>query len=337
MTSSRPSEFELINQYFAPLAAPNAFGLLDDAAIIVPPKGHDLVVTKDMLVAGRHFFENDPPDAIAAKALRVNLSDLAAKGAKPLGFLLGLALHENWQPDWMERFAAGLAKDITAYNCPLYGGDTVRASGGLTISITAFGTLPTGCMVRRTTMQAGDALYVSGTIGDSALGLIMQSYNTLGRFKKPFKQKQNKDNLRYLLNRYLLPQPGCELADIIREFASASMDISDGFVGDLTKMLVPQKLELCLKAETIPMSRAAQNAIGVDPSLLITALTGGDDYELFIAVSPIKKQAFERAIQQCATPVTHLGTAIQAESGRVVILDKAGSHLQFSHLSFTHF
>jgi thiamine-monophosphate kinase len=337
MHSIRPTEFELIAQYFAPLAAPNAFGLLDDAAIITPQAGYDLVVTKDMLVSNRHFFELDPPESIAAKALRVNLSDLAAKGARPLGFLLGLALHENWQAEWLERFAAGLAKDIATYNCQLYGGDTVRASDGLTISITAFGTVPTGKIVRRTTMQAGDALYVSGTIGDSALGLIMRSYNTLGRFKKPFKQKQNKDNLRYLLNRYLLPQPRCELADIIREFASASMDISDGFMGDLTKMLAPNNLSLTFKANAIPMSDAAKEAIMLAPELFKKALIGGDDYELLISVSPAKQAAFEQAVANSNVAVTRLGIANQGESSQLCILNEAGIALEFTQKSFTHF
>jgi thiamine-monophosphate kinase len=337
MTFPRPTEFELIAQYFAPLAAPNAFGLLDDAAIITPPLGHDLVVTKDMLVSERHFFELDPPEAIAAKALRVNLSDLAAKGAKPLGFLLGLALPQDWKPDWIERFVKGLAKDINAYNCPLYGGDTVIASGGLTISITAFGCVPIGTMVRRTTMQLGDSLYVTGTIGDAALGLDMRTLSS----QNPFKKNQNKDNLRHLLNRYLLPQPRCGLAEIVREYASASMDISDGFIGDACKILSPNNLALTINSNIVPMSDAAKEAIMLEPKLLKTALTGGDDYELLIAVSPAKQAAFEHAVEKCNVPVTRLGSPYLTEwtsrLGELVILDEAGVPMEFPQKSYTHF
>jgi thiamine-monophosphate kinase len=333
----RPTEFELIAQYFAPLAAPNAFGLLDDAAIIAPPLGHDLVVTKDMLVAERHFFELDPPEAIAAKALRVNLSDLAAKGAKPLGFLLGLALPDDWKPEWLERFAAGLAKDITTYDCPLYGGDTVRSSGGLTISITAFGSLPTGSMVRRTTMQACDALYVSGTIGDAAIGLEMRTLSS----QNPFKTNQNKDNLYHLLNRYLLPQPRCDLAEIVRKFASASMDISDGFLGDACKMLAHNNLALTMNSNVVPVSDAVKEAIIFEPELLEKALTGGDDYELLIAVSPAKQAAFEHAVERCNVPVTRLGVAFLTEwtsrRGGIIIMDETGAPIEFVQKSFTHF
>lgn len=342
MISTRPTEFELIAQYFAPLAAPNAFGLLDDAAIIMPPAGHDLVVSKDMLVAERHFFAIDPPEAIAAKALRVNLSDLAAKGAKPLGFLLGLALPQDWKPEWIERFAKGLAKDINAYNCPLYGGDTVLASGGLTISITAFGCVPTGTMVRRTTMQAGDALYVTGTIGDAAVGLEMRTL----RFKHPFKTNQNKDNLYYLLNRYLLPQPRCDLADIVREYASACMDISDGFLGDACKILspnnlAPNNLALAMNSNAVPVSDAVKETLILEPKLLEKILTGGDDYELLIAVSPAKQEAFEHTVKSCNVPITLLGIAFLTEwtcrRGELIIMDETGTPMEFGQKSFTHF
>ncbi len=333
MTPLRPTEFELIAKYFAPLSAPNAFGLLDDAAIVTPPAGHDLVITKDMLVAGIHFFEADPPEAIAAKALRVNLSDLAAKGATPLGFMLGLALPENWQPEWVERFATGLGYNIETYNCPLYGGDTVRASGGLTLSITAFGTVPTGKMVRRTTMQVGDSIYVSGTIGDSALGLKIRKSPNRANLQKQLKREESD----YLLNRYLLPQPRVELSDAILRYASACMDVSDGFIGDLTKMLNANTLCLSLDAISIPLSKAAKNAVSVDPELLKLALTGGDDYELLVAVPPDDTQAFEQAVKKLQTPVKYLGVAKQAESVTLEIRDKKGLPIIFNTKSYTHF
>ena len=240
---------------------------------------------------------------------------------------------ENWQPQWVERFATGLGYNIETYNCPLYGGDTVRASGGVAISITAFGSVPTGKMVRRTTMQAGDSLYVTGTIGDSTLGLKIRekSLNGIRQFK--FK----KENLDYLLNRYLLPQPRVELSDAILKYASACMDISDGFVGDLSKMLQDNTLDLSIDAAAIPLSEAAKNAILIEPKLLISALTGGDDYEMLIAVSPHNIHAFEQAVALSQTPVTYLGTAKQTESASLKILNEKGKPIEFAAKSYTHF
>ena len=169
--SPRLGEDDLIARYFAPLAGPAGLGLRDDAALVRPPAGEDLVLTADALVAGVHFFADDPPGAIARKALRVNLSDLAAKGARPLGFLLTLALPEEWREDWLGAFAAGLGADARTYDCPLIGGDTVSTPGPLTLSVTALGSVPEGRMARRTGVKPGDRLYVTGTIGDAALGL----------------------------------------------------------------------------------------------------------------------------------------------------------------------
>ena len=169
--TDRPSEDDLIARYFAPIAGAGGLGLRDDAARIAPPAGCEIVLTVDGLVAGVHFFADDPPAAIARKALRVNLSDLAAKGATPLGFLLTLVLPRDWKPDWLELFAKGLGEDAAAFACPLLGGDTVSTPGPLTLSITTLGSVPAGRMVPRDGARAGDALYVSGTIGDAALGL----------------------------------------------------------------------------------------------------------------------------------------------------------------------
>ena len=176
----RPSEDELIATYFAPLAGPGAFGLRDDAAILAQIPGQDIVVTKDMLTAGVHFFAGDPPGAIARKALRVNLSDLAAKGAEPRGFLLGLALPEAWTAAWLAGFAQGLGEDAAAYKCPLLGGDTVKSLGSLAISITALGAVPAQKMVLREGVAAGDLLYVTGTIGDAAFGLRYRADSAKG-------------------------------------------------------------------------------------------------------------------------------------------------------------
>src|SRR5215210_1871972 len=170
----RPTEDELIDRYFAPLAGEGGLGLKDDAALLKPLAGHELVLTVDAVVAGVHFFPDDPPDAIAVKALGVNISDLAAKGAAPAGFLLALALPDDWSETWLAAFADGLGKAAQAFACPLLGGDTVRANGALSLSITAVGQVPAGRIVRRGAAQAGDRICVTGTIGDAALGLALR-------------------------------------------------------------------------------------------------------------------------------------------------------------------
>lgn len=332
MTDKRPSEFELIERFFAPMAAPGAFGLLDDAACIAVPEGHDLVVSKDMLVADRHFFSHDPPAVIAAKALRVNLSDLAAKGAAPLGFLLGLALAEDWQVDWLEAFSRGLAADAARYDIPLLGGDTVKAHGGTTLSVTVLGSVPKGRMVRRTTGRAGDLLYVTGTIGDAALGLRL--------FQKPLPDwaiALDDAQRRFLIDRYHLPQPRNALAVAVQSHASAGMDISDGFVGDLSKLLSGAGLSASVNIADIPLSDAALQAIAADPSLLGVALTGGDDYELIIAVRPGEAEAFEREAGACGVRVSFLGSTHGGDAPGLAILDGDGRALAFEARSYAHF
>ena len=198
--AERPGEFELIERYFRPLASdPGAFGLTDDVAVYAPPHGEDVVLKADMIAEGVHFFGNDPPGAIAAKALRVNLSDLASKGATPVGYLLSLALPGDWSEDWLRDFAAGLAADQATFGVSLFGGDTTRAAGGLTVSIAAFGRVPAGSVVRRSGAAPGDLVFVSGTIGNSALGLRIR----LGTLDSMPAGKA----ADHLLDRYLYPQP----------------------------------------------------------------------------------------------------------------------------------
>src|SRR5437764_94113 len=222
-------ENELITRYFRPLAkTPGALSLLDDAAFLMPPAGHDVVVTADAIVAGVHFFPSDPPDTIARKALRVNLSDLAAKGAKPLGFVLTLGLPAACA-DWLKAFAGALGNDAGAYACPLLGGDTVKTSGPLFISITAFGAVPCGAMIQRRGAKPGDRLLVTGTIGDAALGL------TLRRRRESSRWRPDRSAAKYLMQRYLLPNPRNALAAALRRHAHAAIDVSDGLVGDLGK------------------------------------------------------------------------------------------------------
>ena len=325
-----PSEDDLIANLFAPIAGPGALGLRDDAALLTPPAGCDLVLTKDALVAGVHFFPNDPPDLIARKALRVNISDLAAKGADPLGFLLAIALPPATDGDWLKAFAAGLGQDAAAYKCPLLGGDTVKTPGPLMVSVTAFGTVPSGRMARRTGAQAGDLIYASGTIGDAALGLAAR-LDPAG-----WAHSLAEADRAHLLNRYLLPQPRLALAQAVRDCANGSMDVSDGLAGDLAKMLRVSGVSAEVEIAAVPLSAAARRAIAAMPSLMDVAITGGDDYEILCTIAPKCQAAFEAAARAAGVPATHIGHVI-AGAGLPAFRSPDGSVRHFPKGSFSHF
>ncbi len=328
--AARPplTEHGLIARYFKPVATvPGAFALLDDAAAFRPDPGTDLVLTKDGIAEGVHFLSDDPPDAIAQKALRVNLSDLTAKGATPAGFLLLLGLAPGWTEDWVAGFAAGLKADQDAYAIPLYGGDTIR-SPGLVISITAFGTVAAGRMVRRTGAKPGDRLYVSGTIGDGALGLLVAT----GDPRAASLAMPDRD---HLLSRYRLPQPRTDLAAAVAAHASAAMDISDGLVGDLDKLCGASGVSARVETEAVPLSEQAAGFVSNDENLKSLCLTGGDDYEILCTVPPERAAAFEKAADAAGTPVTAIGE-ITAGTDAPAILDAGGQVIRFASRAFSH-
>jgi thiamine-monophosphate kinase len=323
----RLGEADLIARYFAPLAGPAGLGLRDDAALLRPSAGEDLVLTTDALVAGVHFFADDPPGAIARKALRVNLSDLAAKAARPLGFLLALALPSDWRDEWLAAFADGLSGDVSAFNCPLIGGDTVSTPGPLTLSVTAIGAVAQGRMPRRTGVKPGDRLYVTGTIGDAALGLKVR----LGR--GPDIPQADKT---FLLERYLTPQPRLALIGAMAAHASGGMDVSDGFIGDLTKMLNVSGVSANVLLDRIPLSPAARAAIAADPKLFEVAATGGDDYELLASARRESADVFEAAAAAAGVPLTFVGEAIEGW-GPPIFIGANGDPVVFGHGSYSHF
>ena len=328
---TRPSEDDLIATYFAPLAGPGGLGLLDDAALLTPPPGHDLVLTKDALVAHEHFFADDPPRAIARKALRVNLSDLAAKGADPLGFLLALALPRDWSADWLAEFAIGLGDDAKTFGCPLLGGDTVKTSGPLTLSITALGSVPSGKMVRRTGVMSDDLIYVTGTIGDAALGLKLRP-----AADAPWSRGLSPAARAFLLDRYLLPQPRLALAPLLRSLAHGAMDVSDGFVGDLTKMLRVSGVSARIDITRVPLSPAAREAIAAEPELLDAALTGGDDYEIIATVPPERRAAFEAGAKALGVSVCVIGAAL-VKNAPILFIGGDDKPKSFARGAFSHF
>ena len=325
-------EERLIAKYFRPLARHRgALGLLDDAAVLTPPAGCDLVITTDAVVAGIHFFADDPPDAIACKALRVNLSDLAAKGAKPSGFLLTLALPDRIAPSWLKAFAKGLDADSQAYDCPLLGGDTVKTRGPVVVSITALGTLPQGSMVKRDGAKVGDRVVVTGTIGDAALGLKMRRESSVAlRWKLDTKMQ------RHLVDRYLLPQPRNAVAEVLRKFASAAMDISDGLAGDFAKLCRASGVSAEIDATRVPLSQAARAALKAEPALIKTILTGGDDYEIVCTMPPANLSGFRAAAAATGVTVTEIGSIVAGEGG-ARFLGANGRPLSLKSLSYSHF
>ena len=324
--SEMSGEDKLIARFFKPIAThPGALGLTDDAAFIKPPAGCDLVLKTDAIVGGVHFFAEDTARDVARKALRVNLSDLAAKGAKPLGFLVSLALPQGIGEDWLAGFAQGLREDAEQFGCPLFGGDTDRTPGPITVSIAMFGSVPEGKMVRRAGAKKGDRVFVTGSIGDAALGVVLRKGASW-----PLGSAQRE----HLLSRYLLPQPRNALSEAVLAHASAAMDVSDGLAGDFAKLCRASQVAGDIDVARVPLSDAAKAVIASDSAMLETALTGGDDYEVVCTVTPAKADSFRAAARAAGVVVTEIGE-IKAGEG-VRFLDK-GRVLAFKHASFSHF
>jgi thiamine-monophosphate kinase len=331
-TPAETGEERLIAKFFHPLARhPGALHLMDDAAMLTPPPGSDLVLTKDAIVAGVHFFPDDPAGAIARKALRVNLSDLAAKGAKPTGFLLALALPDGVTDDWLKAFADGLGADAETYGFPLLGGDTVRTPGPLMVSITALGSLPHGKMVQRRGAKRGDRVIVTGTIGDAALGLKLRcEADAARRWKLDTKMRE------HLAARYLLPQPRTALAELVRAHASAAMDISDGLAGDFGKLCRASSVTAEIDVARVPLSEAATTAVAAEPALIETILAGGDDYEIACTVSAAESGDFIAAAAKAGVQASEIGR-VTAGEGAPRFTGSDGKPLTLGKTSFSHF
>jgi len=324
-------EDRLIERFFRPLARhPGALRLLDDAALITPPIGSELVMTTDAVIAGVHFFPDDPADAIAKKALRVNLSDLAAKGAEPLGCLLTLALPHNIGDNWVGMFAEGLSADCNSYGCPLMGGDTDRTPGSLSVSITAIGHVPSGTMLLRSGAQAGEAIVVTGTIGDAALGLLLRREPELAD-----RIELDPSERAHLIARYLLPEPRVALAGIIRELASSAIDISDGFMGDLMKLAAASGVSARVESTRLPLSKAGSRMLAADSRLIETICTGGDDYEVLASVPTKAVPLLQAAARDAGVQLTEI--CMTGEGEGVEIIGPNRQPIEFKHPSFSHF
>jgi thiamine-monophosphate kinase len=323
-------EDALIARYFRPLATdPGAFNLVDDAAIL-KASGEDLVVKTDAIVEGVHFLPDDPPDTIARKALRVNLSDLASKGATPAGFVLTLALRSA-DDAWLAPFARGLGEDAARYGCPLLGGDTVSTPGPLMISIAAFGRVPPGKMVHRFGAHPGDRVVVTGTIGDATLGLDILKGGAAAAALSDDPAARD-----LLVGRYRVPQPRNALAQAIRDHAGASMDVSDGLAGDLAKLCAASGVSAVIDAPSIPLSAPAATLVARGTVGIGTLVSAGDDYEILCAISENRCEAFARAAALAGVTVTPIGTII-AGSAPPNFLDVQGREIPLPRRSYSHF
>ena len=327
MTSSRSKrlgEFETIAKLFAPLAAgeKGALGLTDDAAFLELPPGEELVVTVDALVEGVHFLKDDPAGAIAKKSLRVNLSDLAAKGARPRAYLLSLSLAPWIGDEWLAAFAKGLGEDQQRYGIALIGGDTTSTPGPLTISITAMGSVPKGKMILRAGAKPGDLVFVSGTIGDAGAGLAILKGESL---------KLDEQDRAAVIQRYLLPEPRTEVGPLLAGLATAALDVSDGLIADLAHIAEVSAVRIAIDAARVPLSQPFRAMFGDKDESIVRAATSGDDYEIaFTAPASLR------------TRIAELGVAIaeigQVEEGKGVVLrNRDGNPLPIARPGYTHF
>ena len=322
------TEDELIAEILAPLAGGPAHALDDDCAHIPPGQlAAGAIVTMDTLVAGVHFFADDPPGLVAKKALRVNLSDLAAKAARPRGYLLSLALPKECGADWVRAFASGLAEDQSAYDVSLWGGDTVSTPGPLTITITAIGTPSDGGTPLRSGARAGDAVMVTGTIGDAALGLKALS-------DADFAAGLTEDERQTLIGRYRLPDPRVGFLDTVAASVTAAMDVSDGLVLDLSRMAAASGCGAELDLVAVPLSSAVARLAEGDESLREAAATGGDDYEILFTVAEAALPALDAHAAASGLAVTRVGTMTHA--GGLRILDGEGREVHPASLGYRH-
>ncbi|NLH79949.1 MAG: thiamine-phosphate kinase [Phyllobacteriaceae bacterium] len=327
----RPDEDDLVARFFRPLATgAAALGLTDDCAALTPPPGCDLVLKTDAVAAGVHFFADDPWDLVARKALRVNLSDLAAKGAEPLGWMLSLALPDDWREDDLARLSAGFAADQARFGVSLLGGDTIRSPDGLMLSITVLGAVPTGHMVRRAAARPGDTLYVSGTLGDAALGLLARLEPDRAAACGLAAAEAD-----HLARRYLLPEPRLALAPALLAHARAAMDLSDGLGLDLARMTRGAGVGALVEPTALPLSPAARAVLAREPELVERVVGGGDDYEILAAVPAEARGPFEAAARAAGVPVAAIGR-IEAGEG-IRSRDAAGRETAYVPRGFRHF
>lgn len=316
-------EFALIHRYFGRLTPPRgdvALGIGDDAALLQPPRGHELAMTTDTLIAGRHFPEDTDPQAIGWKSLAVNLSDLAAMGAEPRWFTLALTMRMV-DPEWLAGFAAGLGAMARKAGVALVGGDTTQ--GPLSITITALGTVPAGKAIRRTGARISDAVCITGTLGNAALALRLGG-------DTPGGDELNGDR-EWLLKRLHRPKPRIAAGMSMRGLAHAAIDLSDGLSGDLGHILTASGVGAEIRADRLPMSKAFR-ANSTPDQRLDLQIAGGDDYELCVVLPPKAVPVLRKRIKQ---PLTEVGRIVKGRE--LAMVDAKGKKIPFSATGFRHF
>ena len=335
--SSPLGEFDLIQRFFkagADAMRSNdekliTLGIGDDCALLKPAAGEEIAITTDMLVEGRHFFMGANPELLGRKALAVNLSDLAAMGAKPIGFTLAIALPKV-DTVWLDAFAKGLFAIANQYSCPLIGGDTT--AGPLTISITAFGSIPSGKAIRRSGAKAGDDIWVSGTVGDARLALAALRHE----------MNLPENDLKQIEHRMHNPTPRVDLGMKIRGIASAALDISDGLLGDLQHILKQSQVSAEVFLDQLPKSETLQKQSENIQNQF--AASGGDDYEICFTALITKRGAIDEISTALNLPLSRIGSITEkvAASQRLRLLNKNGDLLDQTKSdallkSFDHF
>jgi len=329
--AGKPGEFEIISRCFAPLVGDaGSFALTDDAAVLQIPPGRELVVTTDCIVAGVHFLVGDPPNLVAAKALGVNLSDLAAMGAVPKVYTLAAAWPETTDITWIEKFAAGLKTEQERYDITLCGGDTVATPGPMTLTITAAGTVETDRALRRNGARPGDKVFVSGTIGDAALGLQCLK-DGAGDLSVPL--------ANFLIDRYRRPRPRVGLGTKLQGLATAVIDISDGLVADMTHIANASSVAAVIELDQIPLSEAARAVSANSKGGFVEFLTGGDDYELLFTAPGSAVPAFSELAEELDLAITQIGIIKNHEGTgpNVQVADGFGHEITLPKTGYTHF
>lgn len=320
-------EFERIARFFAPLAGPGALDLTDDVALIDGPVGEQYVLTTDTIIEGVDYFPDDPPFQVAQKLLRVNLSDLAAKGAAPFGYLLTTVLPNTHGEAWLEEFTKGLAADQKEFGVTLLGGDSSGTPGPPTLSALLIGRVAAGKAILRGGAKEGDIVYVSGTLGDAALGLAVRK----GELSAPLTAEQRD----YLIDRYRLPQPRLGLGQKLVGVASAMIDISDGFLADLGHLCTASNLGTTIPLDKLPLSAAARAAITSNPNFNNAVIAGGDDYELLFTAAPQHARDVAAAMRDAGVTVTALGS--MAQGAGAVVLGADGQPIKVEKAGYAHF
>jgi thiamine-monophosphate kinase len=325
-------EEAIIQGFLAPLAAgfAGAFGLKDDCALLSPEPGTELVLKTDPVAEGVHFLPDDAPADVAWKALAVNISDLAAKGAAPIAYLMALSFPAPPSSDWLAAFAQGLEQAQKQFGCHLMGGDTDRRPGPITVSITAVGSVPRGGMVRRNTARPGDSVFVSGTLGDAALGLLLRRNARLGE-----SWGLAPADAEHLRRRYLRPSPRLGLGAALRGHSAAAMDISDGLAKDLSRMCSASVCGAQVGLAELPLSPAAGKALAADPRLIMAIAAGGDDYEVLACVPADKASDFVAAALLSGVRMTRIG--ILSEGSDVIFEGAGGVPVSFPSSGWDHF